>query len=115
MGLGRTGHLLLPLEAGVRQSVTYASDVGTVASTKVYSDWTFLNYKKLDLFAGANIGASYGNTPFRWSMAPEAGLRFWLKNDVAVVGRVEYPFGINVDGVEHKRTLSYCIGLQMKF
>jgi hypothetical protein len=48
MGLGRTGHLLLPLEAGVRQSV-------------------------------------------------------------------EYPFGINVDGVEHKRTLSYCIGLQMKF
>lgn len=112
LSLGRTGHLWLPLEAGVRQSVGY-TDSSTVAGTKLYADWTLLTIKKLDLFAGGNLGVAYGNAPLVWTAAPEAGLRYWLKKDVALEGRTEFPFNLN-DG-SFNDTVTYVLGVKVKF
>lgn len=115
ISIGRTGHLLLPQEFGLRQSFGYNStaDNETLFSTKLYFDTTLLTYKKLDLFAGGNVGMTYGNTPLLWTAGPEAGARFWLKKDVAILGRVEYPFDLNNNRAED--TLKYFLGLQVKF
>lgn len=112
LSIGRTGHLLLPLEAGLRQSVSY-NDSDTTLNTRLYSDWTLLTYKKLDLFAGGAVGLQYGNQKPSWEIAPEAGLRYWLKKDVAVVGRAEVPW--DLDGWEFKDTVRYFLGFQVKF
>jgi hypothetical protein len=115
LSLGRTGHLLLPLEGGLRQSFGYDSrDDGSVLfSTRLYLDATLLSYKKLDLFAGGSFGLTYGNTKPLWEAGPEAGLRFWLKKDVALLGRVEYPF--DLDNGRSNDFLRYFLGIQAKF
>ncbi len=115
VSFGRTGRVLLPLEIGVRQSLSYSSvdDGAVVGGTKVYADATLLKLWKLDLFAGGNVGAFYGNTPLTWVASPEAGLRFWLRDDVGVVGRVEYPFSLNDQRALDK--LQYSVLLQVKF
>lgn len=115
ISFGRTGHLLLPLEGGIRQSFGYDSsgEGTTLFTTRLYLDATLLSYKKLDLFAGGSAGLTYGNTKPLWEAGPEAGLRFWLKKDVAVLGRVEYPF--DLDNGRSKDFLRYFLGLQVKF
>ena len=115
VGIGRTGNLLFPIETGVRQSIGYASGNGgnTVFGTKLYNDWTVLKVKSVDVFAGGNAGATYGNVPLEFSAAPEAGLRWWLKKDVAVVGRIEYPFSLNSGKAADK--LDYSLAFQVKF
>lgn len=114
--LGRTTQLVLPFEFGVRQSLGFASEGEdtTLFSTKVYADWTLLSYKGLELFAGGNIGATYGDISTAWTAAPEAGLRLWLKENVGIEGRVEFPFDIGDDTV-FQDTMAYTIGLKMKF
>jgi hypothetical protein len=114
VALGHTGHLLLPLELGVRQSLSYASNDGgnVVADTHLFSDWTLFTVKKVQLFAGGNAGATYGNTPLTWDVAPEVGVRYLLKKDVDLVGRVDYPFNLN-DG-RWDQTLRYFLGVRIK-
>ncbi len=112
VSIGRTGHLLLPLEAGLRQSISYG-DSDTTLNTRLYSDWTLLTYKKFDLFAGGAVGLQYGNQKPSWEIAPEAGARYWLKKDVAVVGRAEVPW--DLDGWKFKDTVRYFVGFQVKF
>lgn len=113
IALGHTGHLILPLEAGVRQGFGYDSVNGgsTVLDTHLFSDWTVLTIDKLDVFAGASAGLSYGNIPCTWTLAPEAGVRYWIKNDVAIVGRVDYPFDLNKGRSEE--TLRYFVGVRI--
>lgn len=116
LSIGRTGHLLLPLEAGIRQSVIFTdvnSDATTLFTTKVYGDWTLLTVKRLDVFAGANAGLTYGDTTPQWEIAPEAGVRLWVKDDVAILARAETPW--NPDGWEYKDTVRYFLGFQVKF
>lgn len=116
ISIGRTGHLLLPLEGGLRQGFYYnsaADDNETLFSTKGYLDVTVLTYKKLDLFAGGSVGLTYGNTKPIWTAGPEAGLRFWIKKDVSILGRVEYPF--DLDNSRAEDVLKYFLGLQVKF
>jgi hypothetical protein len=112
--LGHTGHLILPVQGGIRQGFGYESLDGgkTLFSTKLYLDATALQYKKLDIFLGGNIGTTYGNTPMIWTGGPEGGLRLWLKENVAFIGRVEYPFDINNNRAED--LLRYFIGFQVK-
>jgi hypothetical protein len=114
LSLGHTGHLVLPLEAGLRQGVTYDGSSTTIGTTKLYSDWTlFTVLKTLDVFVGGNVGLSYGNTTVLWTAAPEAGARLWLKKDVAVLARVEVPFDLN--GGKYTDTLRYSLGVAVKF
>lgn len=112
LSVGRTGHLLLPLEAGVRQSVSLNNDV-TLLNTRLYADFTLLSYKHVDLFAGGAIGLQYGDGDTSWELAPEAGVRLWVKKDVAVIGRVEVPW--NVEGWEFKDNLRYVVGFTVRF
>lgn len=112
VSIGRTGHLLLPLEAGLRQSISY-NDSETRLNTRLYSDWNLLTYKKFDLFAGGAVGVAYGDGKPAWEIAPEAGLRYWLKKDVAVIGRAEVPW--NMDGWEFQDSVRYFLGFQVKF
>jgi len=112
LSVGRTGKLLLPVEGGLRQSVGFdRSDI--LATTGLYLDWTLFTVKTVDVFAGGNVGVTYGNTAAQWEIAPEAGVRWWVKNDVAVLGRVETPF--DLDGWGFKDTVRYFVGFQVKF
>ena len=76
-------------------------------------DWTLVTVKTVDVFAGGNVGLQYGNTTPSWEIAPEAGVRWWLKDDVAVLARAEYPF--DMDGWEQKDVFRYFLGFQVKF
>lgn len=113
LSVGRTGHLLLPLEAGVRQGVTYDGDATTVFNTRVYADWTLFTVKKVDVFAGGNVGLTYGNITPAWNAAPEVGARWWLKKDVAVLARAETPF--NLTEGKYSKNVDYFLGFQIKF
>lgn len=112
LSIGRTGHLLLPLEAGVRQSVSYG-DGETFLNTRLYSDWTLFTVKKVDVFAGGAVGMKYGNQSPEWELAPEAGVRYWVKKDVAILARAEVPW--NIDGWKFQDTVRYFLGFAVKF
>ena len=115
LSVGYTGKLLLPLEAGVRQGVSYDGD-STVFSTRLYGDWTLVSVAKdtVDVFVGANAGLTYGDLQTVWTAAPEAGVRWWVKDDVAVLFRAEFPFRLN-DGAEYTDSVRYFLGFQVKF
>ena len=110
--IGKLG--FLPAEIGVRQSVNYASaNNDVVLGTKVYSDWTLLKVSRFQLQAGGNVGAKYLNTPLAWSAAPEAVLKFSLKNDVYAYGRVEY--GFDLSNQKANDSLGYTFGVGLRF
>lgn len=119
LGVGHTGNFLLPFEAGVRQSFSYASGrteaVGStrsseegpsttvysrignslVGSTRLYSDFTVLPLGNLQVAAGLSGGANYGNSALVWTAGPEVVARLFLKSDVYLFGRVEYDAVLN--------------------
>lgn len=113
LSVGRTGHLLLPLEAGVRQGVTYDGDSSTLFNTRVYADWTLFTVKSVDVFAGGNVGLTYGNMTPVWAVAPEVGARWWLKDDVAVLARAELPYNLTKGTFNH--SVDYLLGFMVKF
>jgi hypothetical protein len=115
--LGHAGKLVLPMNAGVRQGVGYADADGAdstwVLSTKLFSDWTVLKLGNLQFDVGGNAGINYGNTTLTWTAAPEAVVRLYLKKDVDVFGRVEYPFNLN-EG-RSQQQLVYVLGVRVGF
>lgn len=114
LSVGRYGEILLPVEYGIRQSISFSDD-DTILTTRVYNDWTLFTAKdlNLDLFAGGNVGLTYGNTKPVWTIAPEAGVRWWVKNDVAILARVEVPF--DMVEWEYNDTVRYFLGFSVKF
>lgn len=114
LSIGRTGHLLLPLEGGLRQGFSY--DSSAVFSTRLYADWTLFSFAtdRVDVFAGANAGVTYGDIQSVWTAAPETGFRLWVKHDVAVLFRAEFPFQLN-DDAEFTDSVRYFLGFQVKF
>ena len=122
LSLGRTGHLLLPMEAGIRQSINYSDALnaynknGVILNTKAYADWTLLSYKRVDLFAGGNIGAIYGNTTLGWEGAPELGIRFNINKNLALIARAEYTFNLASCTVSPGQdTIRYFAGLSLRW
>jgi len=113
--LGHSGNLVLPLEAGVRQSISYSDVSGAswLLGTKVYSDWTLIKVGNLQFDVGGNIGANYGDTKLTWLVAPEVVGRLYLKKDVDVFARLEYPFDLNAG--KALDTLVYSLGLRVRF
>lgn len=116
--VGHTGKVFLPVQFGVRQSVSYANVDGsqTLLTTQVYNDWTVYKKGAFEVFAGANVGLTYGNTTPIWTIAPEAGVRYYVKKDVALVGRIAYAFDLsNLSGGDTYNTLGYSVGVQFSF
>lgn len=113
VSVGKTGVLLLPVEGGIRQRVAYDGDSQTVGTTAVYCDWDILSFNPVDVFVGGNVGVTYGNgiSPL-WLAAPEAGFRWWVREGVAILGRVDAPF--NMDGWDFENSLRYFIGVQVR-
>jgi len=114
--IGRTGDMLFPIQFGLRQSlsVVEAKENQTLVTSALYNDWTVFSKNKIDLFAGANVALTYGDTKPLWVIAPEAGVRYWVKNDIAIVGRVQYGFDLS-NNFKSQDSLAYTIGLQFKF
>lgn len=110
LGIGRTGTLWFPLEAGVRQTVALGDY--TLFDTRVYSDWTILTHKKFDLSVGANLGVTYGDTVAIWSAAPEVVAKYWVKKDVSIYTRLEYPIDLDRGA---QNVLKYTVGFSIRF
>lgn len=113
--LGHSGQFILPLTAGVRQGLNYSNSEGStwVLNTKVFSDWTLLKLGNFEFDAGGNVGINYGNTTLTWTASPEVVTRLYLKKDVDLFGRVEYPF--NLTEGRGNESLTYAIGLRVRF
>lgn len=116
--IGRTAQLLLPFEYGLRQGIGYASEGEdtTLLTTKAYADWTLAKLGPVDVFAGGNVGLTYGNTVPVWTAAPEIGADVWLtkSKNMAIEGRVEFPFDLN-DGAKFNEAMTYTVGLKVRF
>ena len=116
LSLGRSGKFVLPLEIGVRQGFGYsdASGADWKFSTKLYSDWTLIKLGNFEFDAGGNAGLTYGThkEPV-WTAAPEGIVRFYLKKDVDLFGRVEYPFNLNEGRAQE--SLVYVLGMRIRF
>jgi len=118
LDLGHTGLIGLPVQYGVRQSISYANLDGsqTLLTTALYNDWTVFKHKALEVFAGANAALTYGNTTPLWTIAPEAGVRYYVKKDIALVGRVAYNFDLsNLSQGNKYNSLGYGVGIQFSF
>jgi hypothetical protein len=113
--LGHSGKFILPLDAGVRQGVGYSDANGSSwqLSTHVFSDWRVVKLGNLELGAGGNVGLSYANQPLKWEASPEVVTRLYLKRDVDLFGRVEYPFDLNAGRSEN--SLRYTLGIRVRF
>ena len=105
-------------EAGIRQSIGYASKGGsTVASTRGYADVCVFCFDltqniPVDVYVGGSAGAIYGNTTLKWVAAPEVGVDVWLAKNVAVDFRTDYAFDLNSGRSEN--VLEYVLGVKFK-
>ena len=113
--LGYNTIVITPAEIGVRQGIGYADGNGAswAFSTKLYSDWKIIRVGNLEAAAGANVGAIYGSNPISYTASPEVVGRVYLKKDVNLFGRVEYPFDLSAGKAQDN--LIYTIGLQVRF
>ena len=113
--LGRDVKVVFPAEIGLRQGISY-SDVNSstwLLSSKVYSDWRIIRVGNFEIDAGGNIGIQYGNQPLKWQATPEVVARVYLKKDVDVFARVEYPFDLTNGRAEER--LDYTLGVRFHF
>lgn len=113
--LGHSANIVLPETFGIRQGIGYSDSSGATwnFSTKAFADATIVKLGNLEFDAGVNGGISYGNQPLDWMVAPEAIVRLYLKTDVDVFGRVEYPFDITKGAADNN--LVYSLGLRIRF
>jgi len=113
--LGYITKIVLPAEVGVRQGIGYAdaNSASWMLSTKVYSDWKVVRVGNLEADAGVNVGATYGNRPINYTASPEIVGRLYLKKDVNLFARVEYPFDLSAG--KSQDNLVYTLGLQVRF
>jgi hypothetical protein len=117
VSLVQTGTLGLPFQLGIRQTferdrVEGEADVN-VFTTQLFCDVIFLRLgRSVDFAVGADIGVLYGNSPLQWQAGPEAGIRWWIKPNAAIIGRVIYPFDLGRG--RSANVIDYFIGVQVK-
>jgi len=113
--LGYITKIVLPAEVGLRQAIGYSDSQGATwnLSTKAFTDLTIVRVGNLEAGAGGNFGTAYGSQTGDWTAAPEVVGRLYLKKDVDVFGRVEYPYDITKGASQD--TLTYTIGLRVRF
>ena len=119
LGYYVTRNLLL----GLRQE--YGWDGGTnvvdtwVASTRAVADWHF-DLAEWRPFVGVNFGYRYGDmVRDTWTVGPQAGLKWYLKQHAFVFGRVEYETffrrGRDIDEGFRNGNFIYTIGIGLNF
>jgi len=117
--LGHKDVIFSPGEFGVRQSLGYSSALQANNqwgfNTKLYQDWRIVRAGNLELDLGANVGATYGNTPLALTVAPEAVARLWLLKNVNTFVRAEYPFQWNSENIRQQRQIPLSAALQFTF
>lgn len=113
--LGHDGKLILPFNGGIRQGIAWSDTDGSAwnFSTKLFADVPVLRLGSVQFDVGANVGALYGDTDTVWTAAPEAVVRLYLKEDVDVFLRAEYPF--DLDKLEAVKTVSLALGIRVRF
>lgn len=114
--LVQTGTLGLPFQLGIRQTIEHqrADDIGgiNIFTTKLFYDVILLKFgRHVDAAVGANCGLLYGNTSPLWQAGPEVGIRWWIRPNAAIVGRIDYPFDLNRG--RPMNVLNYFIGFQV--
>jgi len=112
--IGHTGQFVLPFQAGVRQDIGYVSSGDKWnLSTKPYADWTLIKFWKLETDGGFNVGPTYGNQPLTWTGSPEVVQRLYVKKDVDLNVRAEYPINLQTGKTENQ--LLYTLGVEIRF
>jgi len=113
--IGYNTVVILPAEIGIRQGIGYSDSTGATwnFSTKVFTDLRVIKLGNLEADAGVNVGNTYGNQVGDWTGAPEVIGRLYLKKDVDLFGRVEYPFDLTKGTSQD--SLTYTIGLRVRF
>ena len=118
--LGHSGEFILPIELGVRQTIGYSDVAATSAAanlwsfkTAVFNDWTLIKLGNVEFDGGANVAYAYGNATPDWTAGPEVVARLYLKKDVDLFGRVEYPYDLTRG--QSQDSLTYTIGLRVRF
>ncbi|HSU69467.1 MAG TPA: hypothetical protein VLJ39_21455 [Tepidisphaeraceae bacterium] len=111
-------------EVAVRQTLQY-SDIGGVslnASTALAADFHLPlgDQNQFLPFIGANIGYVYGkHIRDTWEAAPEAGLKWFVSQDVFIEGLVEYQFFFknsnSVSGGFNNGQWLYTLGVGFRF
>ena len=109
-------------EAGLRQNVTVAGnedDQSFNGSSTVFADLVF-DAGKLRPFVGVSLGYLYGDdTENTFIAGPEAGLKYYVKSDAFVYGRVNYDFlfdsGDEIDDRFDDGRFVYTIGIGLNF
>lgn len=118
------GYFLLDgLELAGRQSVGYSDpQVGATAwnfSTAVALDYHF-DLDRFQPFIGAAIGYAYGSGTTDTGFAgPEAGLKYFVKDDTFLYGQVQYQFfwnnGDDLGNAFEDGSFVYAIGIGFTF
>ncbi len=92
------GHYLTDdFAVALRQSGNYSdvgSDTAWSATSRVAIDYHFPLFEdRLRPFIGANLGYVYGeNVDDTWAAGPEAGVKWYVKDETFIYGRAEYQF-----------------------
>ena len=114
---GDLGQYVTPeLLLALRQTVSYVSagDDNFFASTRVAADYHFDLGGALVPFVGGNIGYVYGGR-VRDTVAagPEGGVKYYMRDDAFLFGRVEYQFFFRSNDLDDR--VIYTIGAGFNF
>ena len=110
------------VEVGVRQNVSVAGnedDTSWNGATTGFIDYVF-DFDAFRPFVGVSLGYLYGDdTNDTFIGGPEAGVKYYIKDDAFVFGRVNYDFlfdsGDEIDDNFEDGRFVYSIGLGINF
>ncbi|BAM04879.1 hypothetical protein PSMK_27200 [Phycisphaera mikurensis NBRC 102666] len=110
------------VEVGVRQNVSVAGnedDTSWNGATTGFADYVF-DFDAFRPFVGVSLGYLYGDdTNDTFIGGPEAGVKYYLKDDAFIFGRVNYDFlfdsGDEIDDNFEDGRFVYSIGLGINF
>lgn len=110
------------VEVGVRQNISVAGnedDTSWNGATTGFADYVF-DFDAFRPFVGVSLGYLYGDdTNDTFIGGPEAGIKYYVKDDAFVFGRVNYDFlfdsGDQIDDNFQDGRFVYSIGLGINF
>jgi hypothetical protein len=100
---GSLGYYLTDqFEVGGRQGLIWNNVGDTLtATTQAFLDYNFNAGSPLVPFIGANVGVMYGDGPNDFYGAPEAGIKWYIREKTFILAMAEYRFLIRDGGFSH--------------